>query len=113
MHLRLVAARWFLLAICPGGLGGCNDWVSRAPLNDAPGVMPPRSPDAVDVYASAAPTRPHVDVALLSVDVCTACGASRRLELLRDEAAEMGCDALFVRSLAARNASGTCIAYTW
>ena len=48
--------------------GGCGTFVKATALNPAPHVLTPRQYEAVVVFSSGAPARPHVDVALLEVE---------------------------------------------
>jgi hypothetical protein len=62
----------------------------------------PRSPDSVQVFASAAPTEPFVDVALLEVtqhEGMNRQGLDYMIERLRARAGELGCDAVFIKGM--------------
>ena len=84
------------MAVAVAGLVGCGPQVSVQPLNPAPHPMAARSAGEVEIYMTAIPTRPYVEVAVLN--------ASRgqsddHLPALRERAAAMGCDALVFTSM--------------
>src|SRR5262249_35503223 len=63
----------------------------------------PRDPASVLVLATTPPSEPHVDVALLQVEQqqgLTHQGLPIMIERLREKAAELGCDAVFVKNSA-------------
>jgi hypothetical protein len=71
--------------------------VKDTPINPSPRALQPRAPEAVEVYTSGAPTRPHVDVALLEATQSHGIGPRGMgviLDNLRERAGAMGCDAL-------------------
>jgi len=73
-------------------------------LNPPPRPLVPREPASVQVLASDAPTEPHVDVALLEVEQQEGLnrqGTDYMIERLREKAAELGCDAVFIKSSSA------------
>jgi hypothetical protein len=80
-------------------LVGCGCSVTTAnftPLNAAPHELAARSPEQVEVYSSAPPDRPHVDIGLVVVEEGEV-GANTPAELiwlLRQTAAQRGCDAI-------------------
>lgn len=85
---------------------GCGTFVESTPLNAPPRPMIPREPESVEVYSSSAPTRPHVDVALLEVtqtDSFNEQSAALMLRRLREKAGEMGCDAVFISGRSERD----------
>jgi hypothetical protein len=80
----------------------------------------------VDVYSSGPPARPHVDIALLEVGKGDdyASGTSGMIEMLRQRAAQMGCDGVVIGGMTTRSRNhdvpfdfgdrtlhGTCIVY--
>jgi hypothetical protein len=94
---------WCVTIACVGvGCVGSN--VETTTLNSPPRALAPRAPDSIEVYSSAPPTRPHVDVALLRAnqgnygDVDTP-AMVRSLAL---QAGKMGCDAIFISGAAQR-----------
>jgi hypothetical protein len=104
---------------------GCGTWVTDTQLNPAPRPLVPRGYDSVEVFSSAAPARPHVDVALLKVDQTNAMDdhlGEVMIQRLRERAGAMGCDAVFIGATQERAApdlfnsgsrtmSATCIVY--
>jgi hypothetical protein len=107
-------------------VAGCGTWVTAVPLNPPPRPLTPRTYDAVEVFSSAPPARPHVDVALLKVDQSNTLDDQPRelmIQRLREQAGAMGCDAVFLGatqelappdlfSSGARTMAATCIVYT-
>jgi hypothetical protein len=109
--------------------GGCvGSFVETTPLNTAPRPLAPRAPSSVEVYASSPPTRAHVDVALLRANQPNLgeVDTPRMMLSLVEQAAKMGCDAIFVSGAAQRQGASddlwildpgsramlaTCIAY--
>lgn len=62
-----------------------------------------RDPSSVLVLASEPPSEPHVDVALLQVDQYEAYnsrGMQEMIQRLREKAAELGCDAVYIKNTA-------------
>lgn len=95
-----------LLALGPWLLvcWGCGTFVTATPINPAPRPMVPRAPESVQVLASGAPLEPHVDVALLEVEQSEGFnrqGTDYMIQRLREKAAELGCDAVYVKSRSA------------
>ena len=108
-------------------LFGCSTWVTATMLNPAPRPLVPRDPASVQVLASDAPAEPHVDVALLEVEQQEGLnrqGTDYMIQRLREKAAELGCDAVFIKSSAehdghdvyldpdAREMLASCIVFT-
>lgn len=128
--MRPLFAAIVLLVIAAAG---CGTVVSATPLNSPPHRMRRLPPSSVEIFASAPPSRPHVDVALLQVNQTTglnAQGVDRMMAKLREKAGAMGCDAVFVGALTERDGSdyeavsslldpgarllqATCIVYTY
>lgn len=104
---------------------GCGTWATATPLNPAPHPLVARTPESVEVFASAPPLRDHQDVALIKVEQANDIGDDLRgvmIRRLREHAAGMGCDAIFlgtfqelippdVFSSGSRTLSATCIVY--
>jgi hypothetical protein len=66
--------------------------------------MVPRSPESVQVLASGSPLEPHVDVALLEVEQSEGFnrqGTDYMIQRLREKAAELGCDAVYLKDRSA------------
>jgi hypothetical protein len=60
----------------------------------------PRSAESVELFASAPPAAPHVDVALLEVERVQSLkrrGRDYMIERLREKAGKLGCDAVFIK----------------
>lgn len=118
---------WALLgiAICAAGCVGAT--VETTHLNEAPHPLVPRSTQSVEIYSSAPPTRPHVDVALLRADQGNyEADTARMVQALAERAGQLGCDALFISGASERPGApgnaylfdpgsrallGTCIVY--
>lgn len=80
---------------------GCGTFVTATPINPAPRPLVARTPESVQVLASGAPLEPHVDVALLEAEQDEGWnrqGTDYMIQRLREKAAELGCDALYVKS---------------
>jgi hypothetical protein len=108
-------------------LAGCADTAAAyTPLNVPPRPVQARSPDEVELFSSAPPERPHVDVGLITVQEGDGDETpAALLGLLRQVAAERGCDAVVVAPPASKTAeqfpfgetrsyqvySGTCLVY--
>jgi len=109
------------LSLAPSG---CGTFVSQTPLNPAPRPLAPRPAQAVEVFSSAPPARPHVDVALLQVSQNDQRGTEVMIQTVRERAGEMGCDAIFLGGMRESNdrwnpsepvrttLNATCAAYT-
>lgn len=106
-------------------LAGCvTSPVDLIPLNAPPHRLVERPPASIEVYASSPPTRPHVDIALLRAkETSSRDAASLLVQDLLEQAAKMGCDALFLSGatehpgsrfldFGTQQLSGTCIAYS-
>ncbi len=114
---------------CTCTCAGCaGSFVEATPLNAPPRALVARAPGSVEVYSSTAPTRPHVDIALLRADRPNYgdIDTPRLVQALLEQAAKLGCDALFISGTAQRQAASdelrfldpgstsllaTCIAY--
>lgn len=84
---------------------GCGTFVTATPINPAPRPLVPRAPESVQVLASGSPLEPHVDVALLEVEQSEGLnrqGLDYMIQRLREKAAELGCDAVYVKNKSAR-----------
>jgi len=108
-------------------LAACGTTITQTGINPAPHPMTARPVETVEVFTSAAPTRPHIDVAILEAKQSSTLSVDRMPEIiseLRKRAAAIGCDGLVINgpnnsvvgdrhgttTLAGYN--GTCIAYT-
>jgi hypothetical protein len=86
-----------LLGLC----GGCGTFVTATAINPAPRPLVPRTPESVQVLASIPPPEPFVDVALLEVEQSEGFnrqGMDFMIQRLREKAAELGCDAVYVKN---------------
>jgi hypothetical protein len=86
-------------------LFGCASTVTATPIHHAPRPLVSRAPNSVQVLASEPPSEPHVDVALLQVDQYEAYnphGMAELIQRLREKAAEIGCDAVYIENTARR-----------
>jgi hypothetical protein len=78
-------------------LVGCGTFVDFTPLNDPPHPLARRTPESVEVLSSGAPTRRHVDVAVVEVEQTHSLneqGTGLMIRRMRDQAAAIGCDAI-------------------
>jgi hypothetical protein len=89
-----------------GGLcaAGCEHAGNMAALNDPPRALTPRRPDQVEMYMTSRPTRSYVEVALID-------GAHLPIGRVRECAAGLGCDALYVDMASRRPQQGICLVY--
>ncbi len=69
-----------------------HELVNYAPTNAAPRPLPLRDPGQVDVYSAAPPARAYVEIGVLST--YSASSLPGAVTLLRDEAAQRGCEGL-------------------
>jgi hypothetical protein len=107
----VTAAQWLVLrrsaspVLLSGALllFGCASSVTATPINHPPRPLVARDPSSVLVLASEPPSEPHVDVALLQVDQYEAYnpqGMAEMIQRLREKAAEIGCDAVYIKNTA-------------
>jgi hypothetical protein len=88
-----------LAAVVAGALCGCGVDVTYKPTNSAPRAKQPRASDAVQVFMSERPARPHIEVGVLEARERSTFDSSDPLELLkalREEAGRRGCEAIVV-----------------
>jgi hypothetical protein len=74
---------------------GCGTTVSATMLNESPKPLFARPPASVEMFVSAPPSRPYVDVALLEAEQqsdMSIDGTDAFIHKLRDHAATLGCD---------------------
>ena len=105
---------------------GCGTFANSTVINDSPRPMYARPPRSVAVFSSGPPTRPHVDVAVITVEQThdlNEQGMDIIIASMREKAAQMGCDAVVLGSRSERDAAstlfnsgattqlGTCIVY--
>ncbi|HEX7499310.1 MAG TPA: hypothetical protein VF524_03305 [Polyangia bacterium] len=84
----------------------CGTSVSETYVNDPPATMTPRGRHSVRIYASGAPERPHMDVAILQVEQTHGLneqGLDIMLDRLRTRAAQLGCDGVVVGGIRERD----------
>ncbi len=84
-------------AVIAATIVGCGTSIETTSLSSAPRPLYQRDPATVELYSSGAPTRPHVDFALLRADQVNGGSSADTGEMvtqLRAQAAKMGCDAI-------------------
>lgn len=82
--------------------------VETTRLNTPPHPLVSRPARTVELYSSSAPTRPHVDVALLRAKRANvATDTPRMVQWLVERAGQLGCDALFISGNPIRTACAT------
>jgi hypothetical protein len=103
---------------------GCGTFVTTTQLNPPPHPLVYRAAASVEVYSSSPPTQPHVDLALLELEQNGGLGRAALIELLRERAGALGCDAVFIGGVRGRGFNGegfdspremvnaTCLVYT-
>jgi hypothetical protein len=92
-----------------GLLTGCGTYIDYMSINAPPKVMSPRPKDQVQVFKSAKPPRPFVEVGVLKVGMASGFSGADELQILDDaraEAGRRGCDGLMVTD-SRKMASGT------
>lgn len=79
-------------------LVACGHKLQYSALNPPPRPLSPRAPDSVEVFMSARPTRPFVDVGLFEIEQMTpgSGGTDAMIAKVRARAANLGCDALII-----------------
>jgi hypothetical protein len=108
-------------------LAACGTTITQTGINAPPHAMAARPVETVEVFTSAAPSRPHVDVAILEAKQSSEFSADRMPEIiteLRKRAAAIGCDGLVINgpnnsvvgdrynTATLHGYNGTCIVYT-
>jgi len=86
---------WLAFGACTSALS-CGPFVETTALNAPTHPLTPRATEAVEVYSSTLPARPHQDVAIIQASESDPLGLAARLEKIREKAGEMGCDAIFI-----------------
>jgi hypothetical protein len=89
------------LAAMGFAIAGCGYRTSFTPTNIPPHEMHARAPATVELLTASRPTRPFVEVGLLSSGHAGAYSLSTDEEVmlgLREKAAEVGCDAVLVEA---------------
>jgi hypothetical protein len=94
-------------------LAGCGVAVYTSAINPPPRPLAPRDPRTVEVYTGGPPPRPRIDLALFTADLQGGTGAfsdpfTTELDSLRQQAGQMGCDALLVQRTSTRTMVATC-----
>lgn len=87
-------------------VAGCGTYVTATPLNNASWEGAPRPSSRVEVFASGPPQRPYRDVALLEAEQTHGLneqGTPLMLERLREQAREIGCDAIVLGGFTERD----------
>ena len=94
---------WALLGLVFSASACVGSSVETTRLNAAPHPLVSRPAQSVEIYASSAPTRPHLDVALLRADQSNFdTDTPRMVQALAERAGELGCDALFISGTSER-----------
>jgi hypothetical protein len=88
--------RAVLMLLALGGVAGCGHSLTYTALNAPPRPLAPRAPSSVELYMTAPPTRPNVDVGYFEIEQRSPAsgGTPEMISKLRARAAEVGCDAL-------------------
>lgn len=120
---------WLLFALGVGCGTAIETTVKTTVINPAPRPLASRDPASVEVFSSAPPQRPHVDVEYLEAEAeaesgLSADGTPRFIAALRAKAATDGCDAIVLGGTTNYLTSGgkygtnlkrivaTCVVYT-
>jgi hypothetical protein len=97
----------------------CAPNVMFVPTNASPRPLYPRPPETVQVFSSSVPTKPFVEVGIITAETAmrgqhgvALSSAAELIEALREKGAELGCDALIVRPGSGDSHQATCLAYT-
>jgi hypothetical protein len=109
-----------VLALLCVGACGTGTVVTTTPLNPAPRPLAPRAAIDVEVFSSAPPSSPYVDLAHLEAEqmsIMSRHGMPEFVDHLRERAAQLGCDGVVVGRPTYSDArevhglTGTCIVY--
>nr|HEX4317422.1 hypothetical protein [Kofleriaceae bacterium] len=94
-------------------LAGCGVSVYTSTINSPPHPLAPRDPSTVEVYTGGPPPRARVDITMFTAALNGAHSDPFGDELasLRQQAAQMGCDALLVQRTSGRDMVATCTIY--
>jgi len=94
---------WALVGMVFFASGCVGSSVETTRLNAAPRPLVSRPPQSVEIYASSAPTRAHVDIALLRANQGNfETDTPAMVQSLAERAGELGCDALFISGASER-----------
>lgn len=81
------------------GAVGCGTRVDYIPTNTPPSATAPRQAQEVDVFATVPPGIPYVEIGMLRAQQASTFSVDDRaavIEEMREEAGELGCDALVI-----------------
>ena len=89
---------------------GCGVCTNTSPINPPPHPLAPRSPASVEVYTGGPPPRERLDIAMFTAELTGAHSDpfGDQLTTLRQQAAQMGCDALLVQRTGEHDMVATC-----
>lgn len=115
--------RGFAAIVATSVLFSCGTTVTAVQTNTPPRQMYPRSPLSVDVFSSAMPTRPYMDIGILEAQQSSALSQDQLPEIinaLKEKAGELGCDGIVLNDSAnwvkashlVKGFRATCILYT-
>jgi hypothetical protein len=96
--LRSTLTRFALGALALSSVA-CGVSIEQTPLNPSPRPLKPKSPEDVELFTSARPTRPYRDIMLLQMEEATVYASKSEAEILRrlrTMAANRGCDGIVV-----------------
>ncbi len=96
----------------------CAPTVTFIPTNQSPHALTGRSVSEVEVFTSALPTRPYVEVGIVTAETSLSYGApdnstAELIAAVRQKAAQAGCDAILMGPASAITYQATCIAYRY
>ncbi len=78
-------------------VAGCAPTVEYVPTNAPPRTLVRRAPGSVVVFSTTQPPQPYTEVGLVEVQQRSSMtGAQDLLALMREKAAEVGCDGLII-----------------
>lgn len=87
------SVKWIAVAALCTFIAGCGAKISYTPIRSAPGPMNPRPADSVEVFTTALPNRPYVEVAMMEAQGKSIyANQSGLIAELRKAAGEHGCD---------------------
>jgi hypothetical protein len=95
----------------------CVPTVTFIPTNQAPRALTGRPLSEVEVFTSALPTRPYVEVGIVTAEASRdpygtpVNGTPELIGAIRERAAAAGCDAILMGPASALTYQATCIAY--
>ena len=113
MRLRMNhAKRAFLAVLLVVEAAACSVPVKYTTLNSPPKSLQPMSPEKVEVFTTARPTRKYDEVGTMTAMHDSITSNDDMFRAMREEAGKRGCDGLVVMQRGSQAAVATCIVYS-